>query len=77
MNVLANVNCAGVYARNNATLGHSDSYPVAWDRVSRSSCLPRLRFCFYDALIPCSRAAGCRFIHHVAPSRGCRVFFAG
>ncbi len=28
MNVLANVNCAGVYARNNATLGHdSDSYP--------------------------------------------------
>src|SRR5205085_6595639 len=27
MNVLANVNCAGVYARNNTTLGHSDSYP--------------------------------------------------
>src|SRR6266576_3588862 len=27
MNVLANVNCAGVYARNNATLGHSDGYP--------------------------------------------------
>jgi hypothetical protein len=28
MNVLANVNCAGVYARNNATLGQdSDSYP--------------------------------------------------
>src|SRR2546430_11615036 len=28
MNVLANVNCAGVYARNNTTLGQdSDSYP--------------------------------------------------
>src|SRR5437763_15545194 len=28
MNVLVNVSCAGVYARNNATLGQdSDSYP--------------------------------------------------
>ena len=27
MNVLANGTCAGEYARNNATSGHSDSYP--------------------------------------------------
>src|SRR5947209_17160850 len=36
MNVLANVNCAGVYARNNTTLRHSDSYP----------CRPGPRFAF-------------------------------
>ena len=78
MNVLANVNCAGAYSRNNATLGQdSDSYPCRLGPrfafiVSASAALLLLR-----CIDPVSRAAGCRFIHHVAQSRGYPVFFAG